>query len=265
MSSQPIPKPITENEIHLWFLPRAAAEKEKLCRGGAGLLASDELDRYRSYRHPTRAKQFQLGRILMRRSLAAHLAMNPGELQFSYGLNGKPELQAAIAGGLVFSLSHARSSSVMAIAYAERIGVDMEMLSRASPVLGIARQFFSAEEMRHIESHSETAAEEALTLWCLKESIVKASGSTIWEGLAKVKQASHGEHIKWLSAPLIGAEPTWCLMHGRHYGDYLLALAMQRNDVLSQPQKMHIHILGSEANSDACFRITGASGSIGSG
>ena len=264
MLSQPIPKPISENEICLWYLPRSAAEKERLYRDGTDLLAPDEIARYQSYRRPARAKQFLLGRILMRRSLAAHLAADAHELQFSYGPNGKPELQAAIADGLVFSLSHAQSASVMAIARAERIGVDIENTSRAWSVLGIARQFFSAEEQRRLQPDSAAAAERALILWGLKESVAKASGSTIWEGLSGVKLELGGERIRWLAPPQ-GGESTWFLICGNHHDDSSLALVVQRRETISQPQQMYFHTLGSEPVSDSCFRISSASSPVVSG
>jgi 4'-phosphopantetheinyl transferase len=257
--------PLAKNDVHLWFLPDGAAEIERLCAAGDDLLTPDERQRYQSYQHSGRAKQFLLGRILMRRSLAAHLAADAGELRFSYGPAGKPELHRAIASEIVFSLSHARSSAVMAIACAARIGVDLEMQGRASSVLGIARQFFSEAERRQLEPQSAAAASKAMALWGLKESIVKASGSSIWEGLSAVRLALNGEHIKWLSAPPDGPEFNWLLMCGSYQTDRSLALALQRKHPMSEEQKIHTHILGNESAGDNCLSVSRTSRLVSTG
>jgi 4'-phosphopantetheinyl transferase len=255
-------QPIAKDELHLWFLPNGTAEIEQLCAAGIDLLALDERQRHQSYRHSGRAKQFLLGRILMRRSLAAHLAADPGELRFCYGAAGKPELHRAFDHEIAFSLSHARSCAVMAIACAERIGVDVEMSSRAASVLGIARHFFCDAERRQLEAWGADAASNAMALWSLKESIVKASGSSIWEGLSAVQLALNGEQIKWLSAPPDGPESNWLLMCGHYQPDHTLALALLRKHPMSQVQKIHIHILGNESADVSCFKILSASGLI---
>ena len=254
-----------ENDVHLWFLPRAAPEVEQLCADGVHLLAPEEVRRYRSYANSRRAKQFLLGRILMRRSLAAHLPGAADAFRFSYGPNGKPKLDRAAAGELVFSLSHAQSSAVMAIAAAERIGVDVEMLSRASSVLGIARQFFSEAEKRQLDAQGSSAKQAAIALWGLKESVVKASGSTIWEGLSGVELALEGEHIRWLSAPPDGAQSNWLLLSGRYQAGYALALALKRSEPISKLQKVHTHVLGNAATGARQFTISSASGLVAAG
>ncbi len=250
--------PIAKNDVHLWFLPDGATEIERLCAAGDDLLSPDERQRYQSYRHSGRAKQFLLGRILMRRGLAAHLAADAAELRFSHGPAGKPELHPAIAGGLVFSLSHAGSCAVLAIVRGERIGVDFEMSGRASTVLGIALQFFSDAEKRQLESQGAAAA-QAIALWGLKESIVKASGSSIWQGLSAVRLALDGVHIEWLSAPPDGRAANWLLLSGRYQSDHVLALALQRKQPMSEEQKIHIHGLGNEPADAGCLKITSSS------
>lgn len=256
---KPHSKPVAENDIHLWFLPAQAAQLERLCAAADGLLAPDERQRHQSFRHSGRARKFLLGRILMRRALAAHLAADAAELRFSYGPTGRPELHRAIAGELVFSLSHAGSCAVMAIARGERIGVDLEMSERASTVLGIARQFYSDAEKRQLGSHGAAAAPRAIALWGLKESIVKASGSTIWQGLSAVRLALDGAHIEWLSAPPDGRAANWLLMCGCYRGDRALALALQREQPMSEAQKIHIHSLGDEPANAGCLKISSSS------
>ena len=147
----------------------------------------------------------------------------------------------------------------MAIARAKRVGVDMEMLSRAQSVLGIARQFFSETERHQLKSHGAAAASNAMALWSLKESIVKASGSSIWEGLSAAQLVLNGAHIKWLSAPPKGPESDWLLLYGRYQTDRALALALQRKHPITQAQKIYTHILGNELASDISFSVLSTS------
>jgi 4'-phosphopantetheinyl transferase len=242
--------PLANNDVHLWFLPEGVADIEQLCAASLNLLMPDELQRYQSFRNSNRAKQFLLGRSLLRHSLAAHLAVDVSALQFSYGANGKPELPKAIIGDLVFSLSHAGCRAVVAIASGERIGVDLEMASRATAVLGIAQQFYSAAEKRQLESDGATAAQEALALWGLKESIVKAGGETIWRGLSEVQLALDEERIQWLSAPPDGPASNWFLMCGRYSDECMIALAVQRKQKIFRVQTVCNHILGRELAND---------------
>lgn len=247
--------PLANNEVHLWFLPEEVADIERLCAASMDLLMADELQRYQSFRNSERAKQFLLGRILLRQSLAAHLAVDENALQFSYGANGKPELAKAIIGELAFSLSHAGSCSVVAIASGARIGVDLELASRAKAVLGIAQHFYSPAEIGRLDSHGASAAQQAMALWGLKESIVKASGDTIWRGLAEVQLAFDNEQIQWLSAPPDGPASNWFLMAGRYKDECRIALAVQRKQQISQEQKICSHVLGHESANGNPVRI----------
>ncbi len=253
---------IAKNDVHLWFLPNAAPDVDQLCAESLEYLAPGELYRYQSFRSSKRAKQFLLGRILMRRSLAAYLPEDSKELRFSYGPNGKPELYSASADDPVFSLSHCRDGSVMAIARAERIGVDIEQTIRAPTILRIARQFYSDAELRQLDSQGADAAEGAMALWLLKESVVKANGSTVWEGLSGVKLALQGKHVQWLSAPMDGPESNWFLMCGRYQAGCSLALAVKRPEPVSQSQEVHIHTLSMALPIDTNFKLSSSSGPV---
>ena len=254
--------PLAESDVHLWFLHNDLPGVEALCGESLDLLSPDERERYRSLRHPARARQFLLGRLLMRRSLAAHIDMTESEIKFVYGPNGKPELDAAVASNLAFSLSHARTASVVAVARVERIGVDLELLDRASSVLRIARRFFSNEELRHLHIEDKYAEATAMALWGLKESVVKADGNTIWEGLSAVSLAFDGNRIRWLSPPPGGRDSEWLLMSGLYRTDCSLALAIKREQPESQPLDVIVHTMGPVPSSDTRLKIQYTSGEV---
>lgn len=252
--------PPAENEVHLWFLQTDVPNVEALCKESLDLLSPDESERYRSMRHPGRARQYLLGRLLMRRSLAAHMHVTEAELKFVYGPNGKPALDATIASDLAFSLSHAGTTSVMAIAPAEKVGVDLELLDRAPSVLRIARRFFSEAELRHLRGKDEHAA--VMALWGLKESIVKANGTTVWEGLSAVRLIFDGDRVLWLTPPPDGHDSDWLLMSGRYRANYSLALAVKRGQTESQPLDVIVHVMGAAAPTDSGLKVHYASDDV---
>lgn len=196
----------------------------------------------------------------MRRGLAAHLGAAAGDLQFVYGPTGKPELVPERSGGLAFSLSHARNGIVLAVAAAARVGVDLEPLARASTVLKIARRSFSEAEMRSLEARGEGAELEALALWGLKESVVKAAGRTIWEGVSAVSFALDSAAVRWCSPPPCGQISEWFLMCARYPGDCSLALAVQRDRSITLPQRIVVHTLAEPPGEGAALATKYASG-----
>ncbi len=251
--------PIGQNDVHLWFPPRSPREFDRLCREGFTLLVPDEIERHRSFRDSRAANQFLLGRVLMRRSLAAHLALRPEEFRFVYGPNGKPDLRPDQAEGLVFSLSHSRSDTILAVARAERIGADIEQERRAITILRIARQLFSEAEKRQLYRLGAGAEAAAVILWCLKESIVKASGCTIWAGMSGVSLARYGRCLQWLSTPPNGQTSEWLLVAGRDRAGSALAVALQRSQPILRAQKLHCHILAGGAGDRFSFEFSSAS------
>ena len=195
----------------------------------------------------------------MRRSLAAHLAIGPEELRFVYGPNGKPDLRPDQAEGLVFSLSHSRDGAVVAVGRAQRIGVDIEQPSRASFILRIARQFFSEAEKRQLSRLGAGAEDAAMALWGLKESVVKAGGNTIWDGMSGVSLARHGKCLQWLSAPPDGRICEWLLVTGRDQAGSALALAVQRTHPILREQVLRGHILDGANAGDDFIELSSAS------
>lgn len=194
---------------------------------GPDLLSTEELKRFRSFMPAAAARRFLLGRILLRRVLAKYLHTRPDRLEIGFGAGGKPLLAWARMAGLDFSLSHDGSEAALAVARAPAVGIDLVELDRADTALRISRQFFSADETSDIEALGEESALGALKLYALKESIVKADGNTIWQGLSNISLSIAGGRIGWTSTPPSGVEADWTLSLGYHRERYLLALGQR--------------------------------------
>ncbi|NKB58319.1 MAG: 4'-phosphopantetheinyl transferase superfamily protein [Alphaproteobacteria bacterium] len=192
---------------------------------GIALLSPSERQRYGDMKHPTPADRFLLGRVLLRRVLAQYLDTDPAALLFRFNDNGKPELANPTSSGVSFSLSHSGKDIVLAVARAAAIGVDLEALDRAAAAYRISQRFFSLPERQHIETLGEERTTRALFLWALKESIVKARGDTVWDGLEGISLVIDGNRIDWLPPTDMG-EAAWKLAAGVFCENFVLALAV---------------------------------------
>jgi phosphopantetheinyl transferase len=161
----------------------------------------------------------------MRRVLALYLDTEPTSLFFEQGPNGKPELILPALTGLSFNLSHSATDSVLAVARAPAIGIDLEQMTRADATWRISQHFFSHLEQRQLSDVGERYAKiRALMLWCLKESVTKANGDSIWNNLATVSLSLENGKINWTS-PTCTDGYFWTLCCGVWRSDYVIALA----------------------------------------
>lgn len=193
---------------------------------GFPLLSAVEKKRFDEMTMPAPADRFLLGRILMRRVLASYLNSDPARLEIVINANGKPALIASPLTELSFSLTHSNGETILAVTKAPAIGVDLETMSRAETAEKIAQRFFSAPERRYLATLNESRATQSMILWSLKESVVKASGDTVWDGLTNVSLTVDGTRVVWRSAPE-QERYTWKLAAGIYRETFSLAVAVK--------------------------------------
>ena len=228
-----------------------------LCEEGLACLSHDERTYYDTLSNPGVAHRYLSGRILTRRVLAHCLGVEAGDLVFARSARGKPLLVAPEAEGLAFNLSHTSSESILAIARASRLGVDLEPLDRAETTLRIARRFFSHDERRQLVSKEDDGPRHALMLWTLKEAVVKALGEAVWDGLEGVQLEIEGQQINWLVQPSLPADDDapWTLVIGMFRENYLAALAAKPGiEATPRPMVWRCHILGGDGSGAELFR-----------
>ena len=126
----------------------------------------------------------RLDEAWLRPLLAAHAGRAPERLPLCRGAHGKPFLDMP---GLQFNLSHTRGAVLLGLSRDQAIGVDIETLRRARPVLELARRYFAASEADALSAIEEGGRQAAfLRLWSCKEALVKAIGRGIGFGLSRV-------------------------------------------------------------------------------
>lgn len=243
---------LRSGEVHLWCLPSCQNRIDRLREDGTELLSVDEMQRLREMKQRGPADQFLLGRILLRRVLAQYLDTDSAMLSFGYDDNGKPRLARPVSCEFSFNLSHTASDTILAVGKTPAIGVDLEAWDRAETAYRISQRFFSASEHEHLELLGQAGATHALMLWALKESVVKASGDTVWDGLANVSLAIRGKHIEWLPCPEADRR-SWKLAGGTFRDASFLAIAVHTTrEQEGNPQIFRTYVLdgGDELESD---------------
>ena len=219
------PVSLSAGEVHLWILTNTLPWVEKYFDNGYVLLSTKEKKRIANLKDPTVARRFALGRILTRRVLAQYLNEDPAAIAMHYNANGKPEFDSPPANVLSFNLSHSKSEMVLAITRAPGIGIDIESMDRKDAAHRIALRHFSACEIRDLIALGSQAPKRALILWTMKESIVKASGDTVWDGLDKLSLEIDTRHLAWCS-PQIGKCTYYQLAVGNIGMEYVASCAV---------------------------------------
>lgn len=150
------------------------------------LLSDEELTRLRSFRSPGAAKEFLVGRALLRTALSDRLNCDPRQLQFTKNADGKPELVSPPS-TWQFNLTHSHDWVALALCAGASIGVDIESYKRRNNLARIAERFFSESENAQLRQSGESEwLDYFFAVWTLKEAHAKALGC----GLPKILNCS---------------------------------------------------------------------------
>lgn len=172
---------LAPDEIHVWraALDQPAAEVTQF----AGLLTADEQLRANRFHFEQDRQRFIVGRGILRTLLGRYLGCPGSELKFSYGPCGKPALASlATEPPLYFNLAHSGGLAVIALAYHQDLGVDVEQIRPITDMEQIVRRFFAAPEQAALLGLPVEQRQEAFfNGWTRKEACLKALG----DGLAR--------------------------------------------------------------------------------
>ncbi|MEO8459185.1 MAG: 4'-phosphopantetheinyl transferase superfamily protein [Dokdonella sp.] len=156
------PPPLGDDEVHVWLIESATAQRAPALSVAA---------------HAT------LGWLLAR-----YVGEDAGPPAIARGPHGKPYVP--LLPELEFNLSHSGRCTLIALARGQAVGVDVERSDRCWSVDGIARRYFTASESRALAQVGDGERANAfLSLWTCKEAVLKAIGSGISFGLDRVEFA----------------------------------------------------------------------------
>jgi 4'-phosphopantetheinyl transferase len=163
-------------EIHLWraSLDCEHARLERL----EVLLSPDERSRADRFLFAIDRNRYIAGRGMLRELLGRYVNLPPGEVQLSYGVQGKPALRArTLETPLQFNLSHSHAIAIYAFARNRQLGVDIEQIRHEFSSEEIARRYFSPTELDELRSlPPDRRVQGFFHGWTRKEAYVKARG-----------------------------------------------------------------------------------------
>jgi 4'-phosphopantetheinyl transferase len=132
----------------------------------------------------------QLGRVPLRRVLAAYVGVAPEALELVEGSHGRPALASGQDPSLGFNWSHSGGHAAIAIGRHIVPGIDIEHRRHRPRALSIAQRFFCADEAVALAGLPTSATEAAfLDLWTAKEAVLKALGRGLAFGLDRLSVA----------------------------------------------------------------------------
>jgi len=165
--------------------------------GAAQIMSSAERERAQKF---VRGKESYIAsRWLLRKVLARYTNLSPEMVEFLRTDKGKPYLPQ---GDINFSLSHSGHWALLAVAKAELIGIDIEAISAARDLMGIAESYYHLHEFARLQTLAGAAQNDYFyRLWTLKEAFFKATGTGISAGLEKIAFDLTGDKIGVQIAP----------------------------------------------------------------
>ncbi len=226
-------------ELHIHCLDTRQLSAQDYTKA-ARIMSASELARAETF---VRGKTTYIAsRWLLRRTLGAYLKVAPETLVFARSDKGKPYLPGQ---ALQFSLSHSEHWAVLAVGYAESIGVDIESLKRSRNLSAIAERYYHPSEFAQLQQLGEGEQTSYFyRLWTLKEAFFKALGSGISTGLEKITFGIEGEKIQGvidqsLIDNTVTAGAGWHFFQWALSDDHYLALASKS----PMPPDVHWHKL----------------------
>ncbi len=172
------------NEARLITVPLdlGSSEVEDLAR----VLSPDERARADRFLHVDVRRRFVVCRGRLRTILSELLQTSALEIGFRYEKWGKPALLERFGRKLHFNVSHSGEWALIAIARSP-LGVDLEVPNDRINYRAIASQILGpSEQSAWEELPASQRAAATMQLWVCKESLLKALGLGISEGLKKV-------------------------------------------------------------------------------
>ena len=164
--------------VDLWILEEPAVLAASLTASLESMLDDREKARYRRFARTEDKQRFLLNRSFVRQVLAGYRDTSPVSLQICTSTFGKPLLVQGEQEELIhFNLSHTRGWAALAVCRQAEVGVDIELLDRNPDMEGLARRYFSVQEVTDLmELEAADRCRRFFALWTAKEAFLKAIG-----------------------------------------------------------------------------------------
>jgi phosphopantetheinyl transferase len=153
----------------------------------AQLLSVDEQNRANRFVTQELRKRFIVGRARLRMVLGRLVGKRPDAIRFRYNQFGKPFLEDPSEQSLAFNLSHSANYALIAVRQNSVVGIDTEFSDPKIQATSLATQIFLPEELYRWERvRNEDSRRSLLLAWVIKESVLKAIGIGLSDGMASI-------------------------------------------------------------------------------
>ena len=223
---------LASDEVHVW---RARLDDQAPCLTRLSrTLSHDEQAKASCFHRPRDRCRFIIGRGLLRAILARYLDVEPSQLQFCYGVHGKPYLIPPAHGGWIrFNLSHSQGLALYATGRRREVGIDLEYVQPDFPAEQIAVQFLAPQEVATLRTlPTERHVETFFACWSRKEAYLKALGGGLTLPLDEFAvSCAPGQPPVLLDTTGDANEPTlWSLKDLAPAPGYVAAVAAEGHD-----------------------------------
>lgn len=168
------PGPLHAGEVHLWRASLTPTDA-----GRATLSPADWL-RAERFHFDRDRDRFIASRGIQRQVLAQYLGVEAGDMEFSTGLHGKPQLPDTT---LRFNLSHSSDLMLLAVAHGRELGVDLEYMKPDVPFETLADHYFDPEDAWDLRLLPAVQRPwKFYDIWTTTEAQLKASGVGLSQG-----------------------------------------------------------------------------------
>jgi 4'-phosphopantetheinyl transferase len=218
----PAELPALGASVHVWAvrLDDASVDLER----GRDLLSPDERERAARFIFERDRRRYLVAHIALHEILSRYLPIEPAQLSFDLGPNGKPKLHQALApSGIEFNLSHSNEMALLAVAHGREVGVDVEHVREKFAFQEVAERFFTAKEVAAMRSLPATLQRQAFfKCWTSKEAFLKAKGTGLSGALDEVEITLGGDEQVDIAANV----PNWWLFELEPIAGYESALVV---------------------------------------
>ncbi|MFM2305288.1 MAG: hypothetical protein RLZZ135_2701 [Cyanobacteriota bacterium] len=171
---------LLNQDIHIWEvnLDRGAAPLEHRTRGEiralSDCLTEQERQRAAKFINPLHGDRWIVARGYLRQILSRYVNLPPNQIVFTYGQQGKPELEG---NPIQFNLSHSHDRAVYGISATDPIGIDLEQIHSLAAAELVERFFSAAERAIFHTLPASTQQAAFFHAWTQKEAYLKACGT----------------------------------------------------------------------------------------
>jgi 4'-phosphopantetheinyl transferase len=173
---------LPKRDIQIWStdLDRDRAQIDEFKQ----FLTVDERQRAAKFVNPLHGDRWSVARGSLRQILGQYLDLNPTQIMFTVGAQGKPAVEGH---QLQFNLSHSGDRAVYAISAIYPVGIDIESIHPIAAADLVDRFFSPAERalFHNLPSNLQQAA--FFHAWVQKEAYLKACGTGLHTPLDKIE------------------------------------------------------------------------------